>query len=88
MCSRDFGVLGFGMNSMSAKLNAVSLSLAGAESADMIDQAYESSVFVLHKLYEPPPTGPKLCADPKCGFCWGDGRRFSSLTTAKPRSLM
>jgi hypothetical protein len=57
------------MNSMGAKLNAVSLSLAGAESADMIDQAYECSVLVLHKLYEPPPTGPKLCADPKCGFC-------------------
>ena len=69
VCSKDFGVLGFGMNSMGAKLNAVSFSLAGAESADMIDQAYECSVLVLHKLYEPPPTGPKLCADPKCGFC-------------------
>ncbi len=57
------------MNSMGTKLNTVSLSLAGAESAEMIDAAYESSVFALHTLYEPPPTGPKLCDDLKCGFC-------------------
>ncbi len=32
------------MNSMGAKLNAVSLSLTGNESADMINAAYECSV--------------------------------------------
>ena len=69
LCSKDFGVIGLGMNSMGAKLNAVSLSLAGTESAEMIDRAYEASLFALHKLYEPPPTGPKLCNDPNCGFC-------------------
>ncbi len=69
LCSKDFGVIGMGMNSMGAKLNAVSLSLAGAGSAEMIDAAYESSVLALHTLYEPPPTGPKLCDDPNCGFC-------------------
>ena len=69
VCSKDFGVIGLGMNSMGAKLNAVSLSLAGTESAEMIDRAYEASLFALHKLYEPPPTGPKLCNDPNCGFC-------------------
>jgi hypothetical protein len=70
LCSKDFGFIGLGMNSMGAKLNAVSLSLAGAESAEVIDAAYDRSVFALHKLYEHPPTGPKLCDDPKCGFCF------------------
>ena len=50
-------------------MNAVSLSLAGKESADMINAAYESSVLALHTLYEPPPNGPKLCDDTNCGFC-------------------
>ncbi len=57
------------MNSMGTKLNTVSLSLAGTELVDMIDAAYESSVLALHTLYEPPPTGPKLCNDTDCGFC-------------------
>jgi hypothetical protein len=56
------------MNSMGAKLNTVSLSLAGTESADMIDAAYECLVSALQKLYEPPPNGPKLCDDANCGF--------------------
>ncbi len=58
-----------GMNSTGAKLNTVSLSLAGTESADMINAAYECSVSALHTLYEPPPNGPKLCDDTNCGFC-------------------
>ena len=36
--------MGMGMNSMGAKLNTVSLSLARTESADMIDAAYECLV--------------------------------------------
>ncbi len=69
LCSKDFGFIGMGMNSMGAKLNTVSLSLAGKESTDMIDAAYECSVSALYKLYEPPPNGPKLCDDANRGFC-------------------
>ncbi len=50
-----------GMNSMGAKLNTVSLSLAGTESADMADAAYECSISALHSLYELHPNDPKLC---------------------------
>ena len=69
LCTKDFGVIGIGMNSMGARLNTVSLSLASTESADMIDEAYESSVTALHLLYAPPPIGPKLCDSPACSFC-------------------
>ncbi len=59
-----------GVNSMGAKLNTVSLSLAAMESADMIDDAaYKSSGTALHSLYEPPLKGPKLCDDSNCSFC-------------------
>ncbi len=52
LCTKDFGVIGMGVNSMGAKLNTVLLSLASKESADMIDIAYECSVSALHLLYE------------------------------------
>ena len=54
---------------MGARLNTVSLSLASSESAEMIDQAYESTVAALHLLYTPPPIAPKLCDNPECSFC-------------------
>ena len=50
LCTKDFGVIGMGMNSMGAKLNTVSLSLTGKESADMIFAAYECSISALQAV--------------------------------------
>ncbi len=71
LCTKAFSDIRMGMNSMGAKLNTVSLSLASTnlKSAEMMDQAYESSLPALHLLFQPPPLGPKLCGNPELTFC-------------------
>ena len=64
-CKKDFGIVGFGMNSMGAHFNPVSLSIVNSESKPAVKSAYEATCSGLYTLYN----NAVLCKDPKCGFC-------------------
>jgi hypothetical protein len=64
-CKKDFALLGFGMNSMGAHFNPVSVSIVNSESKEAIKSAYETTCNGLYTLYN----SAVLCQDPSCGFC-------------------
>ena len=64
-CKKDFGMIGFGMNSMGAHFNPVSLSIVNSESKMASESAYDATCAGLHMLYNE----AVLCHDAACGFC-------------------
>jgi len=64
-CKKDFGLIGFGMNSLGAHFNPVSVSIVNSESKDAMQSAYEATCNGLYTLYN----SAVLCQNPKCGFC-------------------
>jgi hypothetical protein len=50
-CKKDFGMIGFGMNSMGAHFNPVSLSIVNTESKVALESAYDATCAGLHMLY-------------------------------------
>ncbi len=64
-CSRDFALLGFGVNSMGAHFNPVSMSIVNSESKAALDWAYDATCAGLYTLYNT----AKLCGKETCGFC-------------------
>jgi hypothetical protein len=64
-CSRDFALLGFGVNSMGAHYKPVSISIANSESKTSLDWAYDATCAGLYALYNT----AKLCGKETCGFC-------------------
>jgi hypothetical protein len=64
-CKKDFAIIGFGMNSMGAHFNPVSVSIVNSESKEAIKTAYEATCNGLYTLYNT----AVLCQDPMCGFC-------------------
>ena len=64
-CKKDFALLGFGMNSMGAHFNQVSVSIVNSESKQAIKTAYDATCSGLYTLYN----NAVLCDNPKCGFC-------------------
>jgi len=64
-CKKNFGLIGFGMNSLGAHFNPVSVSIVNSESKDAIKWAYEATCNGLYTLYN----SAVLCQDPSCGFC-------------------
>ncbi len=73
LCKKDFGMIGFGMNSMGAHFNPVSLSIVKSESKEAIIQAYKATCAGLYTLYNL----ASICDDPSCGFCTQQRARFS-----------
>jgi hypothetical protein len=65
-CKKDFGMIGFGMNSMGAHFNPVSLSIVNSESKAALESVYDATCAGVHLLYNE----AVLCRDPSaCGFC-------------------
>ncbi len=64
-CSRDFALLGFGVTSMGAHYNPVSISIVNSESKTSLDWAYDTTCAGLYTLYNT----AKLCGEETCGFC-------------------
>jgi hypothetical protein len=64
-CKKDFGMIGFGMSSMGAHFNPVSLSIVNSESKSALEFAYDATCAGVHMLYNE----VVLCQDPACGFC-------------------
>ena len=64
-CKKDFGMIGFSMNSMGAHFNPVSVSIVNSESKQAIKSAYEATCNGLYTLYN----SAVLCQNPTCGFC-------------------
>jgi hypothetical protein len=64
-CSRDFALLGFGVNSMGANYNPVSISLVNSESKTSLEWSYNATCAGLYALYNT----AKLCGKETCGFC-------------------
>jgi hypothetical protein len=50
-CKKDFALIGFGMNSMGAHFNPLSVSIVNSESKDAISSAYEATCNGLYTLY-------------------------------------
>jgi hypothetical protein len=64
-CDRDFALLGFGVNSLGAHYNPVSISIVNSESKTALDWAYDATCAGLYTLYNK----AKLCDKETCGFC-------------------
>jgi hypothetical protein len=64
-CSRDFALLGFGVNSMGAHYNPVSISIVNSESKTTLEWSYNATCAGLYALYNT----AKLCGKETCGFC-------------------
>ena len=64
-CNKDFALLGFGVNSMGAHFNPVSVSIVNSESKEAMEAAYQATCNGLYTLYNT----AVLCEDPGCGFC-------------------
>ena len=59
-------MIGFGMNSMGAHFNPVSLSIVNSESKEALKASYDATVSGLYLMYKT----VKICENPeKCGFC-------------------
>ena len=64
-CRKEFALIGFGMNSMGAHFNPVSMSIANSESKEAIKTAYQATCAGLYTMYNT----AKLCKSESCGFC-------------------
>ena len=64
-CRKEFVLIGFGMNSMGAHFNPVSMSIANSESKEAIKAAYSATCAGLYSLYNT----ARLCKNESCGFC-------------------
>ena len=64
-CNKDFALLGFGVNSMGAHFNPVSVSIVNSESKEAMASADQATCNGLYTLYNT----AVLCEDPGCGVC-------------------
>jgi hypothetical protein len=64
-CSRDFALLAFGMNSLGAHYNPVSISIVNSESKTSLEWSYNATCAGLYALYNT----AKLCGKETSGFC-------------------
>jgi hypothetical protein len=73
-------MIGFGMNSMGANFNPVSLSIVNSESKEAIKSAYASTCSGVYILYNQ----ACLCDDKSCGFCT---QLLEQISLSEPGSL-
>jgi hypothetical protein len=65
LCSMDFGLMGFGMNSMGAHFNLVSLNIVTTEFGEAIKNSFRVSCAGMYRILQEVVT----CASPACGCC-------------------
>jgi hypothetical protein len=58
-CDKDFALIGFGMNSMGAHYNSVSISIVNSEFKITLNSSYDAMCAYLYRLYY----------SETCGFC-------------------
>jgi hypothetical protein len=64
-CCKDFALLAFGMNSMGAHYNPVSISIVNSESKTSLGWSYNATCAGLYALYNT----ARSCGNETCGFC-------------------
>jgi hypothetical protein len=64
-CNKDFGLLAFGLNSMGARYNPVTVTIANSESQTAYQHSFESAEVALFTLYK----STRLCDREECSFC-------------------
>jgi hypothetical protein len=64
-CNRDFVLLAFGMNSMGAHYNPVSISIVNSESKTSLEWSDNATCAGLYAMYNT----ARLCGNETCGFC-------------------
>jgi hypothetical protein len=64
-CNKDFALIAFGMNSMGAHYNPVSISIVNSESKIALDSSYNATCAGLYAMYNT----AVLCGKETCGFC-------------------
>ena len=62
---KEVALIGFGMNSMGARFNPVSISIVNSESKKGLKSSYEATCSGLYTLYN----SASLCDSAECGFC-------------------
>ena len=64
-CGKEVALVGFGMNSMGARFNPVSVSIVNSESKKGLKSSYEATCSGLYTIYN----SASLCDSAECGFC-------------------
>ncbi len=64
-CNKDFALIAFGLNSMGAHYNPVSISLVISESKTSLEWSYNATCAGLYAMYNT----ARLCGNETCGFC-------------------
>ena len=64
-CNKHFGLLAFGLNSMGARFNPVTITIANSESRTAIQHAFEAAEVAFFTLFE----STRLCDLSDCSFC-------------------
>jgi hypothetical protein len=83
-CGKEIALIGFGMNSMGAHFNPVSVSIANSESKEGIENAYKATCSGLYTVFN----SAKLCEGEKCdkcGFCTQVLEQVSEPDPAAPK---
>jgi hypothetical protein len=63
--NKDFALITFGMNSMGAHFNPVSISIVNSESKTTLIWSYNATCAGLYAMYNT----VRVCGDETCGFC-------------------
>jgi hypothetical protein len=64
-CTKDFGIIAVGCNSMGAHFNLVSLSIVTSESGDAIEHSWDATTKAVFSLFK----SVTLCDREECGCC-------------------
>ncbi len=64
-CNKGFALIAFGMNSMGAHFNPVSISIVDSESKTSLDWSYNATCAGLYAMYNT----VCVCGRETCGFC-------------------
>jgi hypothetical protein len=75
-CNRDLALLAFGMNSMGAHYNPVSISIVNSESKTSMEWSYNVTCAVLYAMYYT----ARLCGIETCGFCTQNKEQIEDKT--------
>ena len=86
-CGKEIALIGFGMNSMGAHFNPVSVSIANSESKEGIANAYKATCSGFYTVFN----SANLCEGVKCetcGFCTQVLEQISEPDPASPKGSL
>ncbi len=64
-CNKNFALIAFGMKSLGAHYNPVSISIINSESKIALNSSYDATCASLYAMYDT----ARLCGKETCGFC-------------------